>query len=172
MRAKLMKAICVHEFGGPDVLRLEEVPTLRPGSDQVLVLMHAIGVNPVETYIRAGTYGRLPELPYTPGNDGAGVVEQVGADVSDFKAGDHVYTAGSISGTYAEFALCKKEQVHPLPANISFVQGAAMGTPYATAYRGLLQRAEAKPGEKVLLHGARGGVGAAGVKLGGARGLC
>ena len=166
-----MKAIHVHEFGGPDVLRLEEVPTPQPGPGEMLVRMHAVGVNPVETYIRAGTYGRLPELPYTPGNDGAGVVEQVGADVSEFKAGDHVYTAGSISGTYAEFALCKKEQVHPLPANISFAQGAAMGTPYATAYRGLLQRADAKPGETVLVHGASGGVGTAAVQLARACGL-
>src|SRR5205814_7831346 len=133
-----MKAILVHEFGEPKVLRLEEVPTPQPGPGQLLVRMHAIGVNPVETYIRAGTYARLPALPYTPGNDGAGVVEQVGTDVSELKVGDHVYTAGSISGTYAEFALCKKEQVHPLPVNISFAQGAAMGTPYATAYRGLL----------------------------------
>jgi NADPH2:quinone reductase len=161
----------VKEFGGPEVLRLDEVPTLRPGSGQVLVRMHAIGINPVETYIRAGTYARLPELPYTPGNDGAGVVEQVGVDVSEFKAGDRVYTAGSLSGTYAEFALCKKEQVHPLPANVSFVQGAAMGTPYATAYRGLLQRADAKPGETVLVHGASGGVGTAAVQLARARGL-
>ena len=107
IRAKPMKAICVHEFGGPEVLRLEEVPTPQPGPDQVLMRMHAIGINPVETYIRAGTYARLPELPYTPGNDGAGVVEQVGADVSEFKAGDRVYTAGSISGTYAEFAFAK-----------------------------------------------------------------
>ena len=166
-----MKAIHVHEFGGPEVLRLEEVPTPQPRSGGVLVRMHAVGVNPVEAYIRAGTYGRLPELPYTPGNDGAGVVEQVGADVSEFKVGDHVYTAGSISGTYAEFALCKKEQVHPLPANISFAQGAAMGTPYATAYRGLLQRADAKPGETVLVHGASGGVGTAAVQLARARGL-
>ena len=166
-----MKAIHVHEFGGPEVLRLEEVPTPQPRSGGVLVRMHAVGVNPVEAYIRAGTYGRLPELPYTPGNDGAGVVEQAGADVSEFKAGDHVYTAGSISGTYAEFALCKKEQVHPLPANISFAQGAAMGTPYATAYRGLLQRADAKPGETVLVHGASGGVGTAAVQLARARGL-
>src|SRR6266581_4633943 len=166
-----MKAICVHEFGGVEVLRLEEAQMPRPGLGQVLVLMHAIGVNPVETYIRAGTYGRLPELPYTPGNDGAGVVEQVGADASEFKAGDHVYTAGSISGTYAEFALCKKQQVHPLPANISFAQGAAMGTPYATAYRGLLQRADAKPGETVLVHGASGGVGTAAVQLARADGL-
>jgi len=121
-----VKAIRVKEFGGPEVLCLEEVPTLQPGPGQVLVRMHAIGINPVETYIRAGTYARLPELPYTPGNDGAGVVEKVGADVSEFKAGDRVYTAGSITGTYAEFALCKKEQVHPLPPNVSFAQGAAM----------------------------------------------
>ena len=133
--------------------------------------MHAIGINPVETYIRAGTYARLPELPYTPGNDGAGVVEQAGADVSEFKTGDRIYTAGSISGTYAEFALCKADQVHPLPPNVSFAQGAAIGTPYATAYRGLLQRANAKPGETALVHGASGGVGTAAVQLARAHGL-
>lgn len=166
-----MKAIRVKEFGGPEVLQLEEVPTPKPGPGEVLVRIQATGVNPVETYIRAGKYARLPELPYTPGNDGAGVVEKVGADVSEFKAGDRVYTAGSISGTYAEFALCKKEQVHPLPANVSFAQGAAMGTPYATAYRGLFQRAVAQPGETVLVHGASGGVGTAAVQLARAAGL-
>jgi NADPH:quinone reductase len=166
-----VKAIRVKEFGDPKVLQLEEVPAPQPGPREVLVRMHAVGINPVETYIRAGTYARLPELPYTPGNDGAGVVEQVGADVSEFKAGDRVYTSGSLSGTYAEFALCKKEQVHPLPANVSFAQGAAMGTPYATAYRGLLQRAGAKPGETVLVHGASGGVGTAAVQLARAHGL-
>ena len=151
---------------------MEEMPAPQPGSDQVLVRMHAIGVNPVETYIRAGTYARLPALPYTPGNDGAGVVEQAGPDVAKFKTGDRVYTAGSLSGTYAEFALCKPEQVHRLPENVSFAQGAAMGTPYATAYRGLFQRADAKPGETVLVHGASGGVGTAAVQLARARGLC
>jgi NADPH2:quinone reductase len=127
--------------------------------------MHAIGVNPVEAYIRAGTYARKPELPYTPGNDGAGVVEQVGPDVNQFKVGDRVYTAGSVSGTYAEFALCKTDQVHRLPANASFAQGAAMGTPYATANRGLFQRGHAKLGETVLVHGASGGVGTAAVQM-------
>src|SRR5438132_10700500 len=166
-----MNAIRVYEFGGPEVLRLEEVPRPQPGPGQVLLRMHAIGVNPVETYIRAGTYAYKPALPYTPGNDGAGVVEQVSAEVNEFKPGDRVYTAGSISGTYAEFALCKAEQVHPLPANVSFEQGAAMGTPYATAYRGLFQRAEAKPGETVLVHGASGGVGTAAVQLALARDL-
>ena len=166
-----MKAIRVKEFGGPEVLRLEEVPRPQPGNRQVLVRIHAIGINPVETYIRAGTYARLPELPYTPGNDGAGLVEQAGADVTEFKPGDRVYTGGSMSGMYAEFALCKADQVHPLPANVSFAQGAAMGTPYATAYRGLLQRGNAKPGETVLVHGASGGVGTAAVQLARARGL-
>jgi NADPH2:quinone reductase len=166
-----MKAIRVTQFGEPNVLQLAEVPTPQPGPGEVLVRIQAAGVNPVETYIRAGTYARLPNLPYTPGNDAAGVVEQVGADVSEFKAGDRVYTAGSLSGTYAEFALCKKQQVHPLPANVSFAQGAAIGTPYATAYRGLLQRAGARPGETVLVHGASGGVGTAAVQLARAHGL-
>jgi NADPH2:quinone reductase len=166
-----VKARRVKEFGGPEVLFLEQVPTPQPRAGEVLVRIHAVGINPVETYIRAGKYARLPELPYTPGNDAAGVVEQVGTDVSEFKPGDRIYTGGSISGTYAEFALCKKEQVHPLPANVSFAQGAAMGTPYATAYRGLLQRAAAKPGETVLVHGASGGVGTAAVQLARARGL-
>jgi NADPH:quinone reductase len=167
-----MKAIRVYEFGGPEVLRLEEVPTPRPGPGEVLVRIHAIGVNPVETYIRAGTYARLPALPYTPGNDCAGVIEQVGPDVNEFRPGDRVYTGGSLAGsTYAEFTLCKTAQVHPLPENVSFAQGAAMGTPYATAYRGLIQRADAKPGEIVLVHGASGGVGTAAVQLARARGL-
>lgn len=165
-----MKAIRVEEFGGPEVMKLVEVPMLEPGPGQVLVRMHAAGVNPVETYIRAGTYPRKPALPFTPGNDGAGVIEQVGPDAT-LQSGDRVYTAGSISGTYAEYALCHVAQVHPLPANASFAQGAAMGTPYATAYRGLFQRGQAKSGETVLIHGASGGVGTAAVQLARARGL-
>ena len=166
-----MKAIRVEEFGGPEVMRVVEVPPPRAEKGQVLVRLHAAGVNPVETYIRAGTYPRKPALPFTPGNDGAGVVEEVGDSDNKLKPGDRVYTAGSISGTYAEYALCNAAQVHPLPANVSFAQGAAMGTPYATAYRGLLQRAEAKLGETVLIHGASGGVGTAAVQLARARGL-
>src|ERR1700719_3111617 len=166
-----MKAIRVHEFGGPEVLRLEEVPQPQPAPGQVLIRMHAIGVNPVDTYVRAGTYPRRPALPYTPGSDGAGVVDQAGTDVREFQLGEHVYVAGSITGTYAEYALCNTSHVHPLPTNVSFAQGAAMGTPYATAYRGLFQRAQAKPNETVLVHGASGGVGTATVQLARARGL-
>ena len=166
----MMKAIRVEEFGGPEVMKLTEVPKPRPEPGQVLVRMHAVGVNPVETYIRAGTYPRKPALPFTPGNDGAGVIEESG-DAAGFRPGDRVYTAGSVSGTYAEFALCQTGQVHPLPANASFAQGAAMGTPYATAYRGLIQRAESKSGETVLIHGASGGVGTAAIQLALAHGM-
>lgn len=159
-----MKAIRVEQFGGPEVMELAELPQPRPEAGQVLVRMRAAGVNPVETYIRAGTYPRKPALPFTPGNDGAGVVEHAGADVK-LRPGDRVYTAGSITGTYAEYALCHAAQVHPLPENVSFAQGAAVGTPYATAYRGLFQRGQAKAGETVLVHGASGGVGIAAVQL-------
>ncbi len=165
-----MKAIRVEQFGGPEVMKLVEVPPLRPEAGQVLVRMHAAGVNPVETYIRAGTYPRKPALPFTPGNDGAGVIEQASED-GKLKEGDRVYTGGSITGTYAEYSLFQVAQVHPLPASVSFAQGAAMGTPYATAYRGLLQRGEAKPGETVLIHGASGGVGTAAIQLALARDL-
>ena len=168
---KSMKAIRVEEFGGPEVMKLAEVPKPRPEPGQVLVRIHAAGVNPVETYIRAGTYPRKPALPFTPGNDGAGVIEESGSAAEKFHPGDRVYTAGSISGTYAEFTLCQTGQVHPLPANASFGQGAAMGTPYATAYRGLRQRAEARSGETVLIHGASGGVGIAAIQLALAHGM-
>ena len=99
-----MKAIRVKEFGAPEVLCLEEVDELNPGPNQVLIDIRAAGVNPVETYIRSGNYARLPQLPYTPGNDGAGVVEAVGPGVTAFKPGDQVYVAGSLTGTMADEA--------------------------------------------------------------------
>jgi NADPH2:quinone reductase len=166
-----MKAIRVKEFGGPEVMELAEVPGLSAGPGQVLVRVRAVGVNPVETYIRSGNYPRKPALPFTPGNDGAGVIEEIGEGVTKFRAGERVYTAGSVSGTYAEYALCEVAQVHPLPEAASFVLGAAIGTPYATAYRGLLQRGKAEPNETVLVHGASGGVGTAAIQLGVARGI-
>jgi NADPH2:quinone reductase len=160
-----MKAIRVHEFGGPEVMRLEEVEDPRPAPGQVLVRISAAGVNPVDTYIRSGLYAFKPVLPYTPGMDGAGVVETVGEEVRHVKAGDRVYIAGTLSGAYAEKALCAASQVHHLPAGVSFMQGAALGVPYSTAYRALFQKAGTLPGETVLVHGASGGVGLAAVQL-------
>jgi NADPH2:quinone reductase len=170
-----MKAVRVHEFGPPSVLKLEEVPDLKPGADDVVVRVRAAGVNPVDAYIHTGTYARRPPLPYTPGQDGAGEVQSVGSDVHDFKPGDRVYIAGvgntvAGAGTYAELALCSPSQLHPLPARVTFEQGAALGVPFCTAYRALFQRAGARPGETVLVHGATGGVGIAAVELARSRG--
>jgi NADPH2:quinone reductase len=166
-----MKAIRVHEFGGPEVLKLEAVPDLQPDKGQVAVEVRAIGVNPVEAYVRTGTYATKPALPYTPGADAAGIVKLVGEGVTEVKPGDRVYTSGSLTGTYAEQTLCTEPQVHPLPANVTFQQGAALGVPYGTAYRALFQRGGGKKGEEVLIHGASGGVGTASVQLARAAGM-
>jgi NADPH2:quinone reductase len=167
----MMKAIRVHEFGEPEVLRLEEVDDPQAGATQVVVRVRAAGVNPVDAYIRAGAYARKPVLPYTPGSDAAGEIESVGSEVTRFKVGDRVYVRWSLTGTYAERALCEESHVHPLPEGVSFAQGAAVGVPYATAYRALFQRAQAQPGESVLIHGASGGVGTAAVQLARAAGM-
>ena len=104
MGGHTMKAIVVHEFGGPEVLRLEEVPTPRPMAGQVLVRIRAAGVNPYDTYMRNGVYAIKPPLPYTPGSDGAGDVEGVGEGVREFKPGDRVYVAKTVTGAYAQYA--------------------------------------------------------------------
>jgi NADPH2:quinone reductase len=166
-----MKAILVHEFGGPEVLKLEEVPTPKPGPGQVLVRIHAAGVNPYDTYMRAGTYAIKPPLPYTPGSDGAGVIEAVGEGVKKVKPGDRVYTAKTISGAYAQYALALEGQVHRLPEKISFTQGAGVWVPYGTAYHALFHSAKAHASESVLVHGASGGVGSAAVQMARAMGL-
>jgi NADPH2:quinone reductase len=166
-----MKAIRVSQHGGPEVLKLEEVPTPAPGPSQVLVRNHAIGVNPVDTYLRSNTDNRGPKVPYTPGADAAGVIEAVGAGVTGAKPGDRVYVGNTVTGAYAELSVCELTQVHPLPANATYAQGAAMNIPYATAYHALFNRAHGEAGETVLVHGASGGVGIGAVQLARARGL-
>ncbi len=166
-----MKAIVVREFGEPEVMKLEEVETPTPTSSQVLVKVEAAGVNPVDTYLMTGIHAHAPGLPYTPGKDGAGIVEAVGENVANFERGDRVYTAGSISGTYAEYSLCSEAHLGKLPDDISFEAGAGIWTPYATSYRALFQKAGARAGETVLVHGASGGVGLAAVQWAKAKGL-
>src|SRR5690349_2864442 len=115
-----MKAIRVREFGGPETMKLEEVADPVAGKGEVVVRVHAAGVNPVDAYIRSGTYARKPELPYTPGMDGAGLVESIGEGVTTCKPGDRVYINHSSSGTYAEKALCPEAGVHRLPERASY----------------------------------------------------
>lgn len=164
-----MRVIRVHEFGGPEVLRLEEAPEPRPGQGQIVVSVKAAGVNPIDTYLRAGTNYK-PKLPFTPGRDAAGLVAAVGTDVRGFKPGDRVYVSGAV-GAYAEQVLCAQAEAHLLPENAGFEQGAALGVPYTTAHRALFGRAGARKGETVLVHGASGGVGLAALQLARAAGL-
>ena len=160
-----MKAIQVAEFGGPENLKLNEIPTPKPEAGQVLVKVHAAGVNPYDTYMRTGTYAIKPPLPYTPGSDAAGVVESVGAGVKSLKPGDRVYTAKTITGAYAEYTLTLEAQAQKLPDNISFEQGAGVWVPYGTAYHAIYHEAKVRASETVLVHGASGGVGSASVQM-------
>ena len=168
-----MRAIVVREFGPPGVMTIEQVPDPAPGPRQMLVRVRAAGVNPVDTYIRSGIYARKPALPYIPGTDLGGTIEAVGPDVTRWKRGDRVYAYGTApgSGAYAELAVCDAAQVHPLPERVSFAQGAALGVPYATAWRALFIRANVHAGDTLLVHGASGGVGTAAVQIARAHGL-
>jgi NADPH:quinone reductase len=165
-----MKAIVIHQFGGPEVMQLEDVPAPVAGPGQVLIRVAAVGVNPVDTYIRSGAYARKPSLPYTPGTDIGGTVAAIGAGVTRVREGDRVY-AHAVNGGCAELALCDEWQVRPLPSAVTMQQGAAIGVPYATAWRALFIRGHARAGETVLVHGASGGVGIAAVQIARAHGM-
>src|SRR5256885_11680254 len=129
-----MKAIQVAEFGGPEVLKLNEIPTPKPEAGQVLIKVHAVGVNPYDTYMRTGTYAIKPPLPYTPGSDAAGTVEAIGSGVTKVKTGARVYTSQTLTGAYADYAVTQEAHVYPLPGNISLEQGAGVWVPYGTAF--------------------------------------
>ncbi|KAG7173396.1 Quinone oxidoreductase-like [Homarus americanus] len=164
----IMRAVLVRQFGGVEQMKVEnDVPIPSVGDKQVLIRVFISGVNPVDTYIREGVFVVRPDLPYTPGYDGAGVVEAVGKRVTQFKPGDRVFTShGTQIGTLAEFTCADETRVFPLDDKLTFTQGAGIGIPYFTAYRALFQKAHAKKGERVLIHGASGAVGLAAVQIG------
>ena len=168
-----MKAIQIQAFG--EALTVNTVGDPAPASSEVVVRVHAAGVNPVDTYICAGTYAKLPDLPYIPGIDGAGVVETLGNGVTSVSVGDRVYIAGAVAGkvggTYAERIVCPESALFHLPDETSLAAGAAIGIPYATAYQALFGRGHARPGETVFVHGASGAVGTATVQLARAHGM-
>jgi NADPH2:quinone reductase len=164
-----VKAILVREFGGPEVLKIEEVADPLPAAGQVLVKVHAAGVNPFDTYMRTGNYAIKPALPYTPGADGAGVVESAGDGVTGVPVGSRVFFNGTAThkayGAYAQKVVCEPRQLHLLPERLSFAQGAGVGVPYVTAWRALHDRARLQPGETLFIHGASGGVGLAATQI-------
>lgn len=166
-----MKAIVVREYGDPEVMRIDETRNPIPEGGQVVVRIVGAGVNPADTYSRSGNSAARPPLPFTPGTDGAGLVDSVGPGVTSVRPGERVYVARSLSGTYAEYALALESQVHPLPEGISFSQGAGVFVPYATAYRALTRFAAARAAETILVHGASGGVGIAALQFANAAGM-
>jgi len=159
------KVVLVEKFGAPEVLQLKEVKISTPGPKEVLVKVYAVGINPVETYLRAGTYRRLPELPYVPGRDASGVIESVGAEVSHLKVGQRVFCDSMTKGAYSQYFCVPAEDVLPLGEILSFAQGAAVGVGYRTAYRALFEKAKIESGHWVLIRGASGGVGQACIEM-------
>jgi NADPH:quinone reductase len=170
-----MRAVVAREFGGPDVLKVEELPDPAPGPRQVLVDVRAAGVNPFDTYMRTGNYAIRPSLPYIPGADGAGVIAAAGRDVTEVTPGQRVFFGGTAThksyGAYAAKVLCEPQQLHALPERLTFSQGAGVGVPYVTAWRALHDRARVTPGETLFIHGASGGVGIAATQIARAWGL-
>lgn len=158
-----MRAIQTQYHG--DQLTLNQSSDLVVGDDEILISVKVAGVNPVDTYIAAGTNGYTATFPHTPGLDAAGIVTELGAKVTHFKVGQRVYCSGSKTGTCADFTVVSASNVFPLSDHLSFEQGACLGTPYATAWRALFMRANCQSGETVFIHGASGGVGLAALQL-------
>lgn len=164
-----MQAIQIRNFGTAENLQVAQVVLPEILSTQVQVKVYAAGVNPSDVYTSTGTYAIKPALPYTPGLDGAGVIELVGADVSHVKVGDRVFIAslpsGITSGTFAEQMVCDAVFVYPLPEHINFEQGAALGIPALTAYRAVVQKAKLTEGQTIFIHGASGAVGLQAIQI-------
>lgn len=164
-----MKAIRVHSFGGPEVLKLDDVDDPIPGPGEVVIDVRAAGINPADTYMRNGTYAIVPKLPYIPGGDAGGVVSAIGAGVREFHVGDTVFVGTALSfdltGCYAERVKRKASEVLPLPRGVSFAAAAAFGVSYTTAHYSLFERGNARASETVFIHGASGSVGTSAIQL-------
>ena len=162
-----MRAVRYHETGGPEVLRVDDVEPPEPGHGEVVVDVHAAGVNPVDTYFRTGEYP-LPELPWIPGSDVAGVVGAVGPGVTEFSVGDRVFGTGlgrTVPGTHAEQIVAPVDLLARLPGDASFLEGAAIALVGVTAWQALVGYADLEPAETCLVHGGSGGVGHVAVQL-------
>jgi len=170
----MMKAVFVHEFGGPEVLKYEDAPRPEPKDDEILVRVIAAGVNPVDAYARQGMLAKrgLDNRPAIIGYDIAGVVEKTGANAKKFKTGDAVYSYLSVmrGGGYAEFAVAKESETALKPRNINFVEAAAVPLAATTAWQALVDTAKIDKGQTVLIHGGSGGVGSFAIPIAKAHG--
>jgi NADPH:quinone reductase-like Zn-dependent oxidoreductase len=161
-RRETMKIVRIHSFGGPAVLKIEDLPLPTLGEEELLVRVVAASVNPVDYKIREGRYPavKADRLPYSPGRDIAGIVEDSGGLVDDWKQGDAVYAMLGIDrGGYAEFAIVTSQEVAPKPKTLDFVAAASVPLAGLTAWQGLFRYGELKAGQRVLIHGGSGGVG-------------
>src|SRR6266480_2980057 len=169
-----MKAVVIHEYGGPEVLKYEDVPRPEPKEDQILVRVIAAGVNPVDGLIRSGMFAKYEKavFPMILGADIAGVVEKVGSEVTKFKAGDPVFAYASLKsgGGYAEYALTTEREAAPKPKVLTYVEAAAVPVVALTAWQALIDTAKLSAGQTVLIHGGSGGVGTFAIQIAKARG--
>jgi NADPH:quinone reductase-like Zn-dependent oxidoreductase len=164
----MMKAIVAHQFGGPEVLKYEDAPRPQPKENEILVRVIAAGVNPVDTYVRSGNFGSAT-LPVIPGRDIAGLVEEIGPSVTNFKKGDAVY--GNVNnGGYAEYAVAIEKNLALKPASLDFIQAAAVPVAARTAWNALIETAHLTAGQTVLIQGGSGGVGSFAIQIAKVRG--
>ena len=171
---RTMKAIVVHNYGGPEVLKYEDAQRPEPKDDQILVRVIAAGVNPVDGMIRSGMFAKYEKaaFPMIPGADIAGVVEKAGSKITKLKVGDPVYAYVSLKngGGYAEYAVATEGEAEPKPKSLTYVEAAAVPVVALTAWQALIDTAKLSAGQTVLIHGGSGGVGTFAIQIAKARG--
>ena len=168
----MMKAIVVHEYGGPQVLKYEDAPQPEPKENEALVRVIAAGVNPVDALIRTGKYAKFfgTTLPLIPGYDIAGIVEKTGAKITKLKAGDSLYAYVLWGGGYAEYAVATEGEATAKPKSLNYIEAAAVPLVALTAWQALIDTAKLSAGQTVLIHGGSGGVGSMAIQIAKARG--
>ena len=164
--SKVMQAVRIHQYGGNEVVQIEAIRVPEPEANEVLVRVHAAGVNPVDWFTREGSLRALTAVPMTLGWDIAGEVVAVGTEISDVKVGEAVYGMALVrGGAFAEYATLKRQEVSAKPVSLDFVQAASIPLVAATAWQALFDAANISAGQRVLIHAAAGGVGTFAVQL-------
>jgi NADPH:quinone reductase-like Zn-dependent oxidoreductase len=170
----MMKAVTVHQYGGPEVLKLEDVPWPEAKDDQIRIRVMAAGVNPVDAAIRSGAFAKFfnTKLPLIPGYDVAGTVEQTGSKITKFKKGDSVfaYLPLESGGGYAEYAVATEKEAAAKPKTLNYIEAAAAPVVALTAWQALIDTAKLSRGQTVLIHGGSGGVGSFAIQIAKAKG--